>query len=497
MNTQRSAGGMASWIVACLAITAGASIASADEFSDFRIPAHRYRLWTLGLVGRVDDGDFNGLDGTRRDSRGDAQFAVQGYWATDSDPHRTQVSASGRTFAISQSSESATISELADLRQRRANESVSLAVDDRHYPWVVPVGFAGTVAASADYSQSWDHAGFQSSDRSSRSLSAAERWSYQTRVTASLGFGWGRVRDATPVMEARYLEARLLRSGVISRTLSSDARERLTRLLAVRRVFGKVADRPARSLWDAIYEILAADGVLADRASDPGAWTPAFEPYFGRTFENSSDLVPDSPIVRTVGWFIGPVFTYDHIDDRTRVDSRRDDATYSGDILLSLVSFTASARAHQWQDHPAGGVQGEYHRPLGLGWQWDMTALLVVPLKDREQQFSEATSASIRYLHRDRWSAGLFAAQYRTIADLPPIGFDGWSAEFGGQADFYLEDHLALTLRASESQARERSSATDFRRALSASVGLTYRISGAFDAPGVFSPTLGAALPTR
>jgi hypothetical protein len=467
----------------------------ADEFSDFRIPAHRARLWTVGLNGFTRRQDHDNDLGSDRLSRGDAQVGTQGYRLWDSDPRRTQFSATASATGATQRVETTQGTGHEDRRARIGRESWSFAVDDRHYPWSLPVGIVGSAGVAGEYAQEWDHIARESSDRSIRTLDANQRWDYETIVRAQVACGWGRVRDATPVMEARYLEARLRESGVLARDLSGAARMHLAQLLSTRSDFGAVADRPARSLWKEIHEVLRADGALADGADDPGAWARAFEPYFGPalTYTNIRDLVPESPIARATGVFVGPVLGYDHSDRRTRVDSKFDDATYAGDVLVSLTSFTSSGAVHFFQDTPTGGIEAEVHRPLGLDWQADAVSRFVVPLRERGEQLTFTSNAALGYLRLDRWSAAVTAFHERDIVGgLPGPVASRWLAAVGGRVDFYMEDHLALTLRAEDTQSRSGASgASEFNRALSAGVSLTYRITGAFDAPGLFSPRLG------
>ena len=162
--------------------------ASADDFSDFRIPEHKANRWDVAVSGQAVGQNQTVSPVDLRDTRGSATLFTNAFWLKDSDPLRRVTTVSGSVLAAGADRHR----EQPGFSERRtgrdAAESWLASVEERRYPWAVPLGLAWSAQGSGDYAQSWD----RDADTftlpppvTTKSVTSDERWAYRTSVVAS------------------------------------------------------------------------------------------------------------------------------------------------------------------------------------------------------------------------------------------------------------------------------------------------------------------------
>jgi hypothetical protein len=495
---------------------------AADEYSDLRIPAHRLYGWTASLSSEGDALADGGSDIYTTNRALQGSLLTQGFWISDSDSSRTSidwsVSGGGSRFRrrdrTTHISTAVSFEGLSEIVERAANESWRVSLDHRIYPFAPAFGFEGSAFAMGDYFQDWydtkddQRLNYPSPRQTQISQQNRNTWSYYYNVVASIAFGFGRVRDATRVLDARVFEDRLRRAGALSRPLSREGRERLAALAYVQYGYTRVHDRAGKYLWPAIERILRDDGALADSVVDPAAVLRAAEPYLDPRDGTPGSLIPSSPVARTVGVFAGPVLSgrHTHAIDRSAFDTYF--RSTLDDTVVSQSTGSFSQRQTQEIDQLFGGGKIEFHRPLGPRWQVDASEQLQIPLRPHRQGIEHVATAEVNWLVADRWLAGVGFEHQRSIEhtrrdDLEPEG-DRWYVRLDAWLTFYLEDRVQLRVNAQSSQRMSRvptlpsfagPPSTDFNRSQRISLDLTYRFLGGLDAPGLITPLrLGSRL---
>jgi len=493
----------------------------ADEFDDFRIPEHRALSWTGSLSG---SGSRNrgsaGLGASTSSNRNGSLGGMAStglLWYQDSDPTFTffnvNAAVQGSRFGSSSESQSATPIPTTSLDESEEHdESVqerwSVSASHRRYPWTVPIGFSLALSAAGNYDQAWGSRDAQSSDRTPTSAvdftrqRQDETWMYGTNVNATALTGVGRVRDATGVYDAMVLESRLRETGVVTRDLTIAARQRLTDLMYARGDVTSTHDRAAREVWRGIERILRDDGALAEGGLDGYSVFRAAEPHMRAFFGTSPDGVPRSPVQRLRGGLVGIIVRGDHFDERRRAEINQfEQYTFDG-VPQPPSSMTVNQRLERSESSALGGVQAEYHRPLGARWQVDARGEVGIPLTEKDVSLATSERASVAFMVAERWLASayvehLWRDETRTAG---PTAGDFWRWAYAFEIDYYLEDRTTLSLRFTEMQNWHRGDpsgeSSDFdavhRYGSNGQIfaGISYRFAGWFNAPGLsWGPT--------
>lgn len=473
----------------------------AQRFDDFRIPDHRVLSWTASLDGsaarhRISAGF--GWQSTVIDVAGSAATALG--WLTDSDPLRLAlgfaVGAQGTRRGLKESYREprptgSPDEQVGDRDDRRMREFWAAEFEMRHQPGAVPASGFVRAVSSGSLSQAW---AVQSAEirgpgaALQRDELHAEAHASQMISTVTAAAGAGRVRDATPVMDALILERRLAASGTLSRPLSRAARDRLAALLALRPGFATVTDRPARRLWRQIELLLVEDGALRGAAGADEVQR-AGEAVFPR-LEREADALPRSPIQRLAGFFAGPAVELQS-REWTHRDERGDRTTqWSGDSLVSSRDTTRRDRVASHEDRVWVGLELELHRPLGAAWQLDAVAAPRIPVDDDESGVWIRSAASLSFFSLDRWLIASHLTHER-IENGAVNRADRWSVGFGGEVRYFIEDRLQLRVTASEQQYRASTPdgwSSSFQRERRIAVGIGTRLMGRLTARDLIAP---------
>jgi hypothetical protein len=468
-------------LVVALAV-ARADRAAGDEFADFRIPDHKVFSLT-GDVAATASSNENAFLGDGKSGVVAGTLSTSAFWMRDSDPLLRRWSVNVLANGDRAGSEARDAFATSETRRRRVQEQWALSFGERRYPFRRPLGIEFTASVLGRYDQDWQRERLVEdvppvvTTRKNRRNSA----SYEYVAAGSAAIGVGRVRDATAVYDVAILEDRLRRRNVLAGPLTPETRNRIAGLVYTRGSFPTVLDRPGKSFWAALFEILRADPSYSGRF-DPSAVLETLEPYIGGTTSEPTDLLPRSPVGRLRGVFAG-VVAQARYSSRTRRAEFSDfvQQTVSG-VPQPPVTFEASNRTVGDDAEILVGPQVEWRRPIGLRWQADFTSVLFFTTEAHSQDGVRFISTgSVRWIVADRWLAGADLGYLRSTVGDGNV----WVVNGTAYLDWYIENRLRLRLQAAEQQHREEFFFSSFRRFHGISLSLGYRFAGRLEAPGL------------
>jgi hypothetical protein len=294
--------------------------------------------------------------------------------------------------------------------------------------------------------------------------------------TASAWLGLGQVRDATPVQQAHELEARLLRTGALTRALSDEARQKLAALYAVGGDLGRAHERPEKYFWRELERVLREDGALAPGSLDAYDVLRLFEPI----------SPAKGTFFRRTGFFVGPAVTVATNRDHATFERTQSATFYTADTVVATASSSFQETENFRSDVLFTSFQAEFHRPLNPRWQLDSWSS--VGIRESGEFPFVQNALSLGYLHADRW-LGIVRADQSAQAIGHSRHLDRWDVNLGGELYYFLEDSWALRFVANERQSRAPGR---FDRRGDFALSLTWIVSGLFEAPGL----VGAMRPT-
>jgi hypothetical protein len=450
-----------------------------DPYADYRIPDHHWLSWTVAASGGgshqrgqgstfgfVNSGSFGGSGGTSISGGYDSDALLRSYSLSVSGNGSRDYS-SGEQFDGFSSSEQLR-------RDQRARETVSASASITTYPWSVPLGLTSSLSHSLSLEQSWTSTSSIAtiSQARQRSLTGANDASgrYNVYVTATLGTGLGRIRDATPVYQVQILEQRLLGTGALTRELSTGAREKLAALYTIESSLAFAHQRPTKYFWRELERVLREDGALATGSLDAWSVQRLLEPL---AFTGSS--------ARPRGFFVGPLVIVTTQRYHASAGSGYASALFLDDTLAaSTASPFTRRRTNQRADAILTGFSAEYHRPVGLHWQTD--AFSRAALTESGERLFTNTVASVSWFIADRW---VFTTGVGHSGEAPGHRLDRrlsrWAFGYSASLDYFLEDDWSLRLGTDLRQNRDFA----YSRSESFSLGVSYRLAGLLSAPGL------------
>ena len=464
------------WVCApCPALAA--SDAADSAYWDYRIPAHRWSQWTVDLVSNGDRLSASGPgDVTSSDGFLQGQLSTTASGGSDSEPlfqyWRLTARLGGsrshfdelRTYPFGESR--------GEFTARSLYEQLSASYLERAYPWTFPLGFSANAAQALLTNQF-----FSSSESESRGPSIIQleqetgsnrRWSWFADL--GLGVGLGRVRDVTPVHQAQVLEERLLATGALARPLSRVALQALASLFAVQPDIGFAHGRPDKFFWGEVERVLAQDGALTGGSLDLYSAHRALEP-----------LTIRGRMSRRAGWFVGPQVQLNMTQTGTNGEASHSTRIYQADTLSYLSESGSTQHRYQRRDGVTTAFVAEFHHPSGPRWQYD--ADFVTRIAESGSPIDAYTAAGVTWIVTDRW---LVTGTFFHGVSWAGEGFDrpvqDWSFQARATLTYFLEDSWAVSLGMIHDQFH---SGTDFDREGRAMLGVSWVISGLFEAPGL------------
>jgi hypothetical protein len=482
--------------------------ARGDDFSDFRIPTHQALSWT---------GNF---DGTWRGSTSDdVTSRVRSgliYGTTSSDFLHLTDGENGFTDLVlsallqggrssnrrSGYQQSPVLASGFDQRSsaRSTDERWEIDYSFGRYVGGAPFVLGADARALGIQSQFWS----VSRDASSQTdfVSSTDQWIESSNrrlgsaITASLRprVGIGRVRDATWVYTARVIEDRLRHDGVLTRALTHEARQKLADLLTLGDAYDVLHARPAKGLWAEIERVLRDDGALAPGGLDASSTQHAGESLLEAVSRGRrADGLPGTIVLRQRGASASAFVSGLHQrETRSNAGGSRSQLTLDG-VPQPIVSSSFSDRLVRTSDGVDAGLEAEWHRPVGLRVQLDVSAEASVPLRSQDDGLAANMNGQATWMVADRWLVQGTVSQQRDILQNARDGRtrqDSWGLFLAGQVSYEVEDHVTISLGLQDVQTGQRDPDAgppltwSYRRETTVTLGLTYRFTGRFNAPG-------------
>jgi len=461
---------------------ASASADTDSSFRSYRVPESRQFRWTASGRGSAVRASNSQASGSR---------SLSGNWlgalrTTVSQRHETDA----RLFAWSASldlshrrfhEQGAAPSVLLELEReassRRSDQIMMVSAGGRWYivdsdwgaSWSL-VQFATALQAFDDQLQHTRPLPGSGSTQTtmSQTTRSSGRLSYDGQAT--VGLGYGRVRDATAVYQVEVAEARLLETGALLRPLGPGTRRRLANLFALGPQFQTAHERPGKYFWREFERLLREDGGLAAEGLDTWALQRLLEPISIRV----------QSALRLTGASIGPVVSLamrqDRLSDRLRSHTRVED----GGLPVSESEFSLDRGTNTRSDFISVGAAVEWHRPVGPRWQWDVSHSTVID--ESGESATGLSAAQVGWVVSARWFAdgGVpHAVLWRGHGSGRHP--ENWQLRFHAGLDWFVEDAWALQLTGELIQ--DGSPLASVHDA-SIQLGVTHVFTGLFSAPG-------------
>ena len=449
-----------------------------SAYSGYRIPDHRWWqfLANVGAGGSRRSTNSTGLES--RDGNVSGRAAARAVWGFDSDP--TSLSLGLRADFFADRSHHEALQEVPflqlsdDTGRETLRETFNFSGSWRRYPWGPPVGF--TLATNHTYTL---FQRFQSSTQVTQQPGATFQYMFSSgngewRYTGVLaaGFGFGRVRDVTPVYQAQVLEDRLRRSGALGRALSHAAREKLAALFTTEGEVGFAHQRPSKYFWEQLERVLREDGALERGWLDAYSAQRVLEP-----------ILPTGSVFRRRGFFVGPAVALGTNRRHLSTEESFSSLYFQADTLFQSSGGELDTSLDDRSDDVSTSLVAEYHQPLGTRWQLD--AASDARVGEAGAFVASNTALSVSYMVSDRWVGGM---SVQHILQAPDNGstfaVDSWAVGLAADLHYFLEDSWSLSLRVFEAQAHSRVS---FDRSGGFELGITRFFSGLFELPGIAS----------
>lgn len=470
-----------------LALAVSARVASASDYSDFRIPAHSWSRFQMGLFGSYTPAFAS--DANRQERRSDASGHFSGSWLLGHESERLthllevsgMATGSGRTSEFEQTLPAPSTSrENRDTWTETVDELWRLFGEVDVYPRSISLGFMARLQVQGAYRQTWG-----SEDRRLKELfvdaeqiheSSEESWRYSHVVSADVGLPWGRVRDVTGVQRVQYVEDRLRRDRVIHGALEFGTRQKLAELFYTESKFSLVHDLPDRAFWAEFERILREDPGVRDERLDAYAIYHAADP-----------LVVGLGFGRMAGISVTPVITFSHVNEAWQLESQLHDRTY---VLGTLVDeYQASGSIEREYDDQAARAGGEIkiEQPLGLRWHLSAFGAATSDLRAFDRDVRVSSSLSLGFWQGERWYWTTYASHDRRYGS--EVGYYGtsWQVRYGTGVFYFLEDHVSIDFGIGGQQAQYGYQSEEYSRVAQVVLGLSYR-TGSLTAPGLFAP---------
>lgn len=288
----------------------------ADDFSDFRVPAHRVSRCLFDIYTKFnrnsEDSDNSGSKSSRLSQNGNAGMAYQ--WRSESDRTYLNVDLNGTIYETVARYESTSerFNDYYDYyyenslsREYSLSQYASGSVGESIYPWQTLIGINGAMSGMIRYSQAGEASEeFEKliyngqSERRVWDDEQQEMWRQEYRFDMTIGPVFGKVRHVTPVATALVTEQKLIEEGVLSGALSSHNRQALAELFYREPTYSASHSRNERYFWSDVEALISNDPAFVAPLS---AYVThrINESYFGYA-------------TRLRGFAIKPVVSYQH-----------------------------------------------------------------------------------------------------------------------------------------------------------------------------------------
>jgi hypothetical protein len=451
-----------------------------DPYADFRVPEHRRFAWFVQANGSANSFQSNSPNSTTHDTSPSGQLLSQMVWSHESDARLSNLilTAQAQTRQDHFQYTAPPANQQSD-HQWNNFETLSLSVDQRNYLGDSQFAVEGDASlayvlsqqgnSSAGYSRGGTFEDFQGYEQSLHS--------YRPSGSVTLGIGYGRVRDATGVYSAQLIEERLRAMGRLTRALSPATRTAIAQLHYIAGDFLAAHDRPSRYFWQEVERVLNADGALAEGGLDAYSLLRLLEPTMG-----------GRGYTRLAGGFVRPFFFGSQVGGHEDLDSQSSRLVLDSGTVVFAEEAQSSQRNDLNQKDSGAGLGLEYHRPGGMRWQTDASAVSTYGGGPR-RVLAVSSAAQVQYLIADRWFAFARLDYLSHSQELNGTRSEPeWTLAGRTSLSYLVEDSWSLDLQCNTTQQQRRNEdffTTGFVRISGISFGLTYRPYGRFDAPGL------------
>ncbi len=502
-----------------LASACGTARALADEYTDYRIPSHRTRLWTGTSQMIADRRTFDQPLGRTKGSEWEGLAQTGAQWFSTGDDRTTNLTgnlsllggqASSRRVWTDALSGGPSV-ERSTASDGRLSRQLSLVLS--HSEQLAGSAFyvSGATSIEARWLRNWD----SGEDSLTYQLAPDEHYAshglhdsrsrrIQSWVRSDLEAGIGRMRDATGVYLARLVEARLRQAGALVRPLSNPARQRLIDLITMANSYDRIRTRSGRPLWTEIARIAAEDGALAGGGLDAASAERAGESMLAALgTARRADGLPSALRSRWRGARIGVQLSDLH--DRESVTNRAHSSgrLWQNGVLVNEQVQAFDSRSIETNDVQYSGAVATWRQPLGDRWQLDADVRGSVPLRGVGEGFWGVGGVTGTWMVADRWfveGRAQFIRQWLLDDRGEATRFDRWDAMQALTVYYEIDDRLLLRTDLAQQQSGDHdwtsvgaNGARGFQRRQQLFVGMSYRFTGRFLAPGF--PTLSEHTP--
>ena len=469
-------------------------LAADDPFAEFRIPDHSWRTLSGDLSGftRRLDTSSGRYEGELTESTG--RLASTSSWNRYSErievQHRVGASADEEWSTSQDRRDYIWLGSDRDLQIARRKREAGIARAYASTDWTIhPDAFGWSPRMSARVDGAWQRSrdirdGYEfRSDASTRTTFVDERGieqrldQYAARV--EVGVARGRVRGVTGVFTARLLLERLRVDGRLEREPSPSTARELAELFYLSDAFSAAHELPQKFFWREVERVLKEDGALGTAGFDAFDLLHGLDPL----------VVASGRFMRYAGWQGGPLLQYEHAHEILhRTDWQVFTITRDDTLIQFENSFRGAGRSSSSDDNVIAGAFAEWHRPMGLRTQLDLSGDASFAVGGSDERTEIRSAASIGHLVGERWFLAASARHLRLVGTGTEPA-DLWQTTAELSARYFLEDRWSLSLALSQFQYRPGPSGfnSTFQRENRLEIGLGYR-RGAFDAPGLIDP---------
>jgi hypothetical protein len=484
----------------------------AEDSTAFEISSHTsHGLWLRGGVGYSRNYNLHLAEGqSEGEFKWNGGLVASGYWLQESKHWQTGLLLSSSTDFNRLYSfwdydlEPSHYLEISRQSNYSLSQSLDLQSNGHYYPFTIPVCLTGCFLFRGSY-RGEEYTGHNEAHTYSQSTHAWDsRWSMSNELKDSdnfrgaiqFGIGYGKVKDASTEIALSSLEQSLNKSGIISGSVSKQARNKISALLYKTGARLKIKQQPNSSDLLELENILSEDGILKNGNLDHHDLEAVTEPYLG-----------GHSLHREQGWFAGL-----HIYRERSYSSYNSSYIYVTPENEATPWSSASYSSTDYYDYEnyqtAYGSYAEYHLPINRKWQIDSDFNFWYYKDNSWKHYLPSLRCQAIYLPDSPWLFS-FMLQH-TINQLQFVRSSYYITKYqtgntlvGITAQYRLNARLLVDLQASylEKTTRYKYSNLDglreqsHQRSFEILLGLEYNLSGRQSSPFNLLPSLFSGWP--
>ncbi|MCB9357683.1 MAG: hypothetical protein H6508_00500 [Calditrichaeota bacterium] len=461
-----------------------------NSYKNFRIPDHQvHALWATADLNHNFQNRY-GL-GVNKNSYGNARASFRGYWLRDHEDCALEFSPRLEYYGSLQERKSngaywdPTFREGS--KSSQGQQILDVPIRAIFFPTDSPLGFEATLIENVSVEQYWYHYDYRYGDPDFMrgNVHDRERHTIVYHSEADLGIGWGRLRNASGVFQARVLEQRLQELGRLRGNLSDDTKLKLAQLYYRQSDFWVAHERSGKFFMSEVEQLLKADPAFSGELDAYATYriTEEIAPgYLSRWKGIRWSLNLRALSVQNVRHETDKHFQFEGTDSTWNVNSLND-YTYSGSVTSTSL---------------LAGPRMQLACPLNWNWQLSADSRFEHRFDPTDAGFAWTNNFQIEYAMADRWLLRYELDHVRYILD--PLSRDlehrnAWYVENSARLGYYVTDRISASCNLSLAQSKLRSYIPNneliyieqdystywdsyYQREASISLSLTYHFSG-------------------